>query len=113
MTDWEARRSDDDSTARTFASERETRDWINSRTMPWEFYAVSLNITPDPLPTNLDDARAIVAEIQQIRAVQTELRSAFARRELDGGARAAFDHPLYLDAVRALESLHDRLTQLI
>lgn len=108
---WGVRRRDDDlvDPARTFATQREAQAWINERTMPWEFDAVDLDV----LPTNLDDARAIVAEIHEIRAVQTELRSAFARRELDGGARAAFDHPLYLDAVRALEALHERLTLLI
>lgn len=108
---WGVRRRDDDlvDPARTFATQREAQAWINERTMPWEFDAVDLDV----LPTNLDDAIAIVARIAQVRAVQTELRSAFAKRELDGGAKAAFDHPLYQQAVAELGDLHERMTLLI
>jgi hypothetical protein len=66
-----------------------------------------------PLPTNLDDAVQVVAEIDKVRAVQRELRSAFARSELDGGAKAALNHPLYLEAATRLDELHDELMGLI
>ena len=46
---FEARRTEGDTTARSFTSEREGRAWINSRTMPWEFYLVSIPATvPEP-----------------------------------------------------------------
>ena len=63
--------------------------------------------------TNLDDAAEIIAEIDTLRAVQRELRSAFARSELDGGAKAAPMHPLYADAEGRLAQLHDALMILI
>lgn len=66
-----------------------------------------------PLPTNLDDAIAIVDQIDRVRAVQRELKAAFARSELDGGAKAAVDHPLYLEAAAKLEELHDEMMGLI
>ena len=63
--------------------------------------------------TNLDDAIDIVHEIDRLRAVQRELRSAFARSDLDGGAKAAVDHPLFIQAAQALDILHDQLMGLI
>lgn len=62
---------------------------------------------------NLDDALSIVDRIARIRSLQRELRSAFARSELDGGAKEAAAHPLYLEAERELTCLHDQLMILI
>lgn len=63
--------------------------------------------------TNLDRAVDLIEQIEQIRAVQRELKSAFARSELDGGARAALNHPLYVQAQAKLDELHDALMILI
>lgn len=63
--------------------------------------------------TNLDDALLIVEQIDRVRSVQRELKASFARSELDGGAKAALSHPLYLDAEHELDSLHERLMLLI
>lgn len=67
---------------------------------------------PD-VPENLERALALVERIERMRAIQRELRSAFARSELDGGAKAAPDHPLYRDAEAELERLHAALMILI
>lgn len=63
--------------------------------------------------TNIDDAIEIVHEIDQVRAVQRELKAAFARSELDGGVRAAPSHPLYVECVQRLEALHEQLMMVI
>lgn len=63
--------------------------------------------------TNLDDAIEIVRQINDVRQVQRELKSAFTGRALDGGQKAALEHPLYLDAQNALAALHEQLTLLI
>ena len=63
--------------------------------------------------TNLDDAKGLIEQIDQVRAVQRELKSAFARRELDGGVKSAADHPLYVQAQEKLEELHEELMGLI
>ena len=62
---------------------------------------------------NLDNALSTLERIERLRALQRELRAAFARRELDGGAKAAFEHPLYLESEDELRSLHDELMILI
>lgn len=62
---------------------------------------------------NIDDALEIVREIDEVRAVQRELKATFARRELEGGAKAALSHPLYLQAQTRLDELHEALTILI
>lgn len=66
-----------------------------------------------PIRRNLDDALALVEEIDRVRAVQRELRAAFARSELDGGAKAAPAHPLYIEAEARLAQLHEQLMLLI
>ncbi len=63
--------------------------------------------------TNLDDALDIVAEIDRIRSIQRELKSAFAKSELDGGVKAAPRHPLFIEAQARLDALHDRLMMVI
>lgn len=63
--------------------------------------------------TNIDDALEIVAEIDQVRSVIRELKAAFARSELDGGAKAAPKHPLYVECEARLEKLHEDLMLLI
>lgn len=63
--------------------------------------------------SNLRDAIEIVAEIDRVRGVCSELKSAFARRELDGGVKASYMHPLYVQAQERLAELHDQLIVLI
>lgn len=63
--------------------------------------------------SNLVRAKDIVHEIDELRALQRELKSAFKNDELDGGWRAALQHPLYLDAERAIEKLQEQLKILI
>lgn len=65
-----------------------------------------------PLPTDLDDALHITARIAAVLALQVQLKAAFAKRELDGGALAALDHPLWARTVAELDSLRDELVQL-
>lgn len=67
------------------------------------------NLTCPAMITNLDRAADIITAIDRARAVQRELKSAFARSGLDGGAKAALNHPLYLDAQDELDRLHDAL----
>lgn len=63
--------------------------------------------------TNIDDASEIVWKIDLLRGVQRELKSAFARSDLDGGAKAALSHPLYIQVQEELDELHDRLMTLV
>ncbi|QNJ55997.1 hypothetical protein SEA_RASPUTIA_107 [Microbacterium phage Rasputia] len=63
--------------------------------------------------TNLEDALVLIEQIDAIRSVQRELKSAFAKSELDGGAKAAFTHPLYVQAQEQLDRLHDQLMMII
>ncbi|QKO02764.1 hypothetical protein SEA_KELCOLE_11 [Microbacterium phage Kelcole] len=63
--------------------------------------------------TNIDDALEIVTEIDHVRAVIRELKAAFARSELDGGAKAAPKHPLYVECEERLAKLHDELMMVI
>ena len=63
--------------------------------------------------TNLEDALAIVGRIERVRSVQRELKAAFARDELDGGAKTALTHPLYVQCAAELAELHDALKMLI
>lgn len=79
----------------------------------WLFVGDEPMVTHEWILTNLERAAAIIAEIEQVRAVQRELRSAFAGSELDGGAKAAVEHPLYQDATRRLAALHEALMLLI
>lgn len=63
--------------------------------------------------TNLEDAVDLIVEIDRVRAVMRELKSAFAKSELEGGVKAALRHPLYLQAEDELAELHDQLKGLI
>lgn len=63
--------------------------------------------------TNIDDALEIVAEIDRVRSVIRELKAAFARSELDGGAKAAPQHPLYIECEERLATLHAQLMMVI
>ncbi|AWN07778.1 hypothetical protein HOT31_gp107 [Microbacterium phage Hendrix] len=68
---------------------------------------------PGEHTSNLEDALVLIDVIASIRSVQRELKSAFAKSELDGGAKAAFVHPLYVQAQEQLDRLHDQLMMLI
>lgn len=63
--------------------------------------------------TNVDDAADIVWQISIRRDIQRELKSAFARSDLDGGAKAALSHPLYIQVQEELDELHDQLMMLV
>ena len=62
---------------------------------------------------NLADAMQIVEEADRVRAVIRELKSAFAKSELDGGVAAAPRHPLSIAAQARLDELHDQLMMVI
>jgi len=62
---------------------------------------------------NLDKAVQIVAELDRLRAVQRELKAAFKNDELDGGWKAALDHPLYQQASERIAALQEDLKILI
>ena len=64
-------------------------------------------------PDNLANAIQLTWEIQQVRAARDELKRAFALNELDGGVKAAFEHPLYIQAEARLAKLHDQLMMVI
>ncbi|UVT31281.1 hypothetical protein SEA_MARCIE_17 [Microbacterium phage Marcie] len=63
--------------------------------------------------TLVDDAMEIIPEIQKLSMVQQEIKRAFARAEIEGGATAAFTHPLYLECESRLEVLRDQLRMVI
>lgn len=63
--------------------------------------------------SNLDKAIHIVDEIKKLKDVMNALKGAFVHRELEGGVKAAFDHPLYLDAADKIAELEEELTLLI
>lgn len=63
--------------------------------------------------TNLDQGMAISMEINALKTTQKALKDAFAHRELDGGPKAALEHPLYLQAQARIEELEEELTLLI
>lgn len=66
-----------------------------------------------PSRTSLDDALEIVRDVDRVRAVMRELKAAFARSELDGGVKAAPQHPLYIECEERLAALHDQLMMVI
>lgn len=59
---WEARRTEGDATVKAFESEREGRQWINERTMPWEFYLCSIPDDAPPKATHWIPAIALDGE---------------------------------------------------
>lgn len=62
---------------------------------------------------NLWRAAHLVEQISEVRGVVAELKSAFARNELDGGVKATYDHPLYIQAQARLAELHEQLLMVI
>lgn len=68
---------------------------------------------PHPEITNLVKAVELTDQIAMLRAVVREVRSAFARSELDGGVQAAPEHPLYIQAEAEIAKLHEQLMVLI
>lgn len=63
--------------------------------------------------SNLDKAINIVDQINKVVAVQKALKGAFVHRALEGGVKAAFTHPLYLEAEAKIQELEEQLTLLI
>jgi hypothetical protein len=64
-------------------------------------------------PWNLDRARMITTEIMELGTLQGALKAAFRNDELDGGWKAALDHPLYIQAEERIVSLREELRGLI
>jgi hypothetical protein len=62
---------------------------------------------------NLTQAIDIVDRIAKLKAVQIALKAAFVKDELDGGFKAAFTHPLWLQAQAEIDRLQDELKSLI
>jgi hypothetical protein len=63
--------------------------------------------------SNLDRAIKIAERIDKLLAVRSNLRAAFAGKELEGGHKAAFDHPLWHQADAEIARLRDSLTLLV
>ena len=68
---------------------------------------------PDAEVDNLWRATRVVRELERVRGVVAELKSAFARNELDGGVKAAYTHPLYVQAQARIAELHQQLLTVI
>ncbi|QGZ16757.1 hypothetical protein PBI_DEWDROP_110 [Microbacterium phage Dewdrop] len=62
---------------------------------------------------NLEKAEELLMEIESLTRVQRHLKAAFQRSELDGGWKAAQDHPLYQLAQHKLERLYEQMRMLI
>ena len=62
---------------------------------------------------NIDRAIEIGQRIKDIIAFREELKKAFANRGLDGGALAAYDHPLWEQSTDELEKLREALVILV
>lgn len=63
--------------------------------------------------TSIDDAMEIVTEIERCQKVQREIKAAFVGAALDGGAVAAFSHPLYMRATERISELRAELMLVI
>lgn len=87
------------------------RAWLEARRQDEE--KIAEQMVRDESFTNLDRATELIDQMYDMRAIQRELKSAFAGRELDGGAIAAMKHPLYIQAEEKLRELHDDLMILI
>jgi len=92
---WSIRSSDDGEVhIAGFATQREAQDWINERTMPWNFYASE----DGTMPTNIDDAVRYANRLGELSLVRATLIGILNRRpetELEGGWREALaNHPL-------------------
>jgi hypothetical protein len=64
-------------------------------------------------PQNVDRAIEISRRLSDIVLMRGELKRTFANRELDGGATAAYDHPLWVSTEREIEDLREELVGLI
>lgn len=62
---------------------------------------------------SLEKAMRIVGEIDLLRGVQRELKAAFKDDELNGGWKAALDHPLWGWAEQRIAALHEDMKGLI
>lgn len=68
---------------------------------------------PDTEINNLWRAAHLVEQINEMRGVVAELKSAFARNQLDGGVKAAYTHPLYIQAQARLAELHEQMMMVV
>lgn len=62
---------------------------------------------------NLSKAIEISEEISKLKVVQKDLKDAFYHRALDGGPKAALEHPLYIRAQMRIDELQEELTLLV
>lgn len=63
--------------------------------------------------TNRQKAQAIAVEMEELRTIQKELKGAFHESGLDGGWKAALQHPLYVEAEEELKRLREQMMLLI
>lgn len=63
--------------------------------------------------TDLEKAKALVKEIDELLQLQKTIKLAFAKDELDGGWKTALEHPLYLEAENQLQELFSEMKGLI
>lgn len=62
---------------------------------------------------NIEKGIRLSEEIEQLKMMQKNLTSAFHHQQLDGGAKAALEHPLYLAAAERIQKLQVEMTLLI
>lgn len=66
-----------------------------------------------PVYSDLEKAKRISRSIQDLKLLQKTIKDVFAHRLLDGGPRAALDHPMYLQAESQITKLEEEMTYLI
>lgn len=62
---------------------------------------------------DIDRAIDYAERIQRCRAAQNELKIAFVKRELDGGAKAAMTHPLFLRLQAEIDQAQNLMVHLV
>lgn len=97
-----------------FAGPTRDADTIPNRLTRVIAQSLSLDVVaPKATRLSLTKAVRIIDEIELVRGVQRELKAAFTGDELNGGWRAALDHPLWAEADARLTELQDELKGLI
>lgn len=76
-------------------------------------HAQALDVPTPPGALSLAKAEQIVGEIDLLRGVQRELKAAFKDDELNGGWKAALEHPLWGWAEQRIAALHEEMKGLI
>lgn len=63
--------------------------------------------------TDIDRAINYALQIEMCQKAQRELKAAFHHQELDGGAKAALEHPLYLKLEAEIAQYRELLVGLV